>query len=373
MPLIRSYTVNRNAPLAGLHVIRTIDPYAKVWEYLRRFRSVQYCERYLRNLIPVGSPHLALVLTKARQIASIIEQAEQYFNSARDSAWQIRPLLTYYGMVGLAKCLILAGDNGYTLESTNPSSAEQEMHGLSWKTQTPADNAIRDGNGLLDEFCYVRTSTNRSGLYTLLRRCYAINDVPNGSRFSIRELLSLIPDLQREFAMHLQSQPRTWQCESRFGQNVISDRYHVLKFVDYDALLLGTPGAPAMLTQCFPELGTLYAPLGGDQFVSVAECQSADDHIYATKAASGITFAYMRIGGYVLTDSDVDYMLMFILSNLVRYRQDKWSELVNRTNNDDIFLVDSAVELATLKFPRFVLNELEGRDYFFAGQASLWG
>lgn len=373
MPLIRSYRANRNAPLAGLHLIRTVDPYGKAWEYLRRFRSVQHCERYLRLIIPLGSAHLHLVPTKARQIASIVEQAEQYFNSARSSAWEIRPLLTYYGMVGLAKCLILAGDNGYTLESTNPSSAEQEVHGLGWTAHSAADRIIRDGNGLLDEFCYVKTSATRPGLYTLFRRCYAENDLPNGSRFTVKQLLSLIPDLQREFYMHLQAQPRTWHCDSRFGRDVVSDGYHLIRFEQYDALLLGAPGVPATPLQHFPELANLYVPQGEYQFTSVQECRSADDHIYAARAASGLDFAYMRLGGHVLTDADVDYMLMFTLSNLVRYRQDKWSQLVNRTNNDDIFLVDSAVELATLKFPRFVLNELEGTYYFFAGQASFWG
>jgi hypothetical protein len=174
--------------------------------------------------------------------------------------------------------------------------------------------------------------------------------------------------------MHLQAQPRTWRCDSSaFGREAVSDAYHLISFSDYDSLLLGAPGAPAAPIQHFPELATLYAAQGGNQFTSVLECRSADDHVYVARAASGIDFAYMRIGSTVLTDADVDYLLMFILSNLVRYRQDKWSELVNRTNNDEIFLVDSAVELATLKFPRFVLNELEGRDYFFAGQAAFWG
>lgn len=375
MPLIRSYTVNRNAPLAGLHVIRSLDPYGKVWEYLRRFRSVQHCDRYLRHLIPVGSAHAPLVPTKARQIASIVEQAEQYFDSARNSAWEIRPLLTYYGMVGLAKCLILAGDNRYTLESTNPSSAEQEVHGLSWRAHDAADRAIRDGSGLLDEFCYVTSSTNRPGLYTLFRSCYAVNNVPHGTRFTVKELLSLIPDLQREFYMHFNTQPRTWQCDSRFGRDTVTDGYHLLQFHGYDAVLLGTPGVAALPLQYFPELANLYVQQGQGpyQFTSVLECHSADDHIYAARAVSGIDFAYMRLGGHVLTAADVDCLLMFTLSNLVRYRQDKWSELVNRTYNDDIFLVDAAVELATLTFPRFVLNELEGKDYFFAGQASLWG
>ncbi len=30
-------------------------------------------------------------------------------------------------------------------------------------------------------------------------------------------------------------------------------------------------------------------------------------------------------------------------------------------------------ELATLKFPRFVLNELEGKAYFFTGQVCFLG
>lgn len=106
-------------------------------------------------------------------------------------------------MVGLAKCLILAGDNGYPLASTNPTSNEQEIHGLSWRPHSAADHASRNGNGLLDEFCYVRSSPAQPGLYTMFRRCFALTDNPNGTRFSVKDLLTLVPDLQGEVSMHL--------------------------------------------------------------------------------------------------------------------------------------------------------------------------
>jgi YaaC-like Protein len=371
--VIRAYTVNRTPPIAGLHAIRTADKYRKIWEYLGRFRSVQYCTGYLNTLIPAASANFALIGRKSAQIASAVTQAEEYFNSARNASWEIKPLLAYYGMVGLAKCLIVAGDNPYTLESTNPRSSEQASHGLSWRPRTPHDSTDRDGPGLLSEFCYVSSRPTVPGLYTLMRRCYALNDVPSRSRFTVKELVSLVPDLQKEFYIHFQEPPGTWQCRSQFGKNTAADSYHVIEFNDYDAHLFGVGGLAAPIIQQFPELAALYHHEGGRSYSSLALCQSADDHIYVGNSVSGGQFAYMRLNGFVLTNADVDFLLLFILSNLVRYRQDKWSDLVNRNENDEIFLVDSAVELAMISFPLFILNEIEGREYRFLGEFSTWG
>jgi hypothetical protein len=73
----------------------------------------------------------------------------------------------------------------------------------------------------------------------------------------------------------------------------------------------------------------------------------------------------MKLNNIGLCDLDVHFLLMFILSNIVRYRQDKWSNLIHRRENDEMFLIESFLEISAVKFPWLILRELENKDYEF--------
>jgi hypothetical protein len=185
----------------------------------------------------------------------------------------------------------------------------------------------------------------------------------------------LVPDLQKEVYEHLQVPPGTWRCRySQFGVQNVNDTFHRLQFDDYDSILQGAPDLATGLANAFPELVNMYHPSqpAQDTFDSNTQCVSVDDHIYVSRGAIGDQYAFKRIGGIAVTDFDAYFLLMFTLSSLVRYRQDKWAALLARMNNDQIFLVQSAMDLAIIRFPWLVLSELEEKDFIFLAESS-WG
>jgi hypothetical protein len=126
--MIRNYKPNKNPEIAGFDRSRVVDTNQKVWEYIRRYRSVDFVKEILKKEIKINQN---LITIKSNQISSVITQCEQYYHLASTASSEIKPLLLYYGMVGLSKCLILSGDNNITLSSLDANSHTHSTHGLS--------------------------------------------------------------------------------------------------------------------------------------------------------------------------------------------------------------------------------------------------
>lgn len=375
--MIRNYKLNKKPNVSGLDRIRTIDQNNKVWEYLKRYQSTNYVKKKLNKEI-VNNRNLIKV--KSEQISSLMIQCENFYQASTISSPEIKPLILYYGMVGLSKCLILSGDNTFTLSALAPSNRNHSTHGL---TVSPnpgnmVDMMIRDSRHISNEFCYIVTSASRVGLYNLLRQCYSNTIIPNNTRFCVKDLLSYIPEQYKEFLSYFRSKPNTWHCDAHFGVRNINDTIQLIEFRDWDYLIQRARSSERYkntLTRCFPELLTLYAlqPGSDDKYMLNSNATSIDDSIYVSQLQTLETYAFKKYLGYAMSDFDIHFILMYILSNLVRYRQDKWARLIRRVDNDEMFLVESFIEVSQLKFPFLILRELENVDYVFTGQVAIYG
>lgn len=373
--MIRNYKLNKNTRISGLDRIRTTNQNRKVWEYLRRYQSIKYIKKKLKKEIFNNSN---LINTKSEQIASLMVQCENYYKTAELSSIDIKPLLLYYGMVGLSKCLILSGDNSYTLSALAGVNKNHSTHGLTVAPKNTTDQAIRDSKHIVDEFCYTATSRNRKGLYNLLRLCYSDTPIANVTRFCIQDLLSYIPELSKEYFSYFHKKPNSWHCDSHFGISNLSDTVQLIEFRDWDYVIQKSRSNEKYghsIRRCFPELVNLYTlqPNSEDKYKSNHNATSIDDSIYVSQLLTLETYALRKYSGYSVSDFDIHFITMFILSNLVRYRQDKWSRLIRRLDNDEMFIVESFVELSQVKYPFLILRELENRDYVFTGEVATFG
>jgi hypothetical protein len=375
--MIRDYKLNKNSRISGLDRIRAIDQNRKVWEYLKRYQSSSFVQKKLKKEIKVNRN---LIKTKSDQISSLMVQCESYYQASTHSTLEIKPLILYYGMVGLSKCLILSGDNTYTLSALAPSNSDHSTHGLTVAplAGSAADAAIRDGNNIDCEFCYVRTTPNKVGLYNLLRQCYSNTIIPNNTRFSVKDLLSFVPELYKEYQSYFQSKPNVWHCDSHFGVKSLTDSIQLIMFRDWDFVIQrNKPNEKyrATITKCFPELLSLYTlqPNSDDKYMLNNDATSIDDCIYVSQLQTLDTYAFRKYQRFCLSDFDIHFILMYVLSNLVRYRQDKWSRLIRRVDNDEIFLIESFIEISQFKYPYLILRELDNADYVFTGQVATWG
>lgn len=373
--MIRAFKPNKNPPISGLDRIRAQNQNQKVWEYLKRYQSSSFVQKKLRKEIATNR---GLINLKAAQIASLMVQSEKYYEAAASAPLEIKPLILYYGMVGLSKCLILSGDNIYTLSALAPDNRNHSTHGLKFGAQDTNDITIRDGKRISNEFCYVATSPTIIGLYNLLRSCYSNTPIPNNTRFTVQDLLSLIPEIYKEYLAYFRQKPRSWGASANFGANNPNDTIQVIKFVDWyshSQRINRRERYANCILRCFPELNTLYTrePNTDDRFKLNNNAVNIDDYIYVSQLMTLETFALKRLSGFSFSDIDVHFILMYILSNLVRYRQDKWSRLIRRLDNDEMFLVESFIEVSSIKFPYLILRELDNIDYVFTGQVATLG
>lgn|GEM_PF-6718615 len=375
--MIRDYKVDRNPVISGLDSLRTLNQTQKIWEYLKRYQSKQFVTKKLKSEI---SQHKDLISLKSQQIASLMTQSEKYYEAASKAPLEIKPLILYYGMVGLSKCLILSGDNPYTLSALSPDNKNHSTHGLSFGTHIQGnDIPIRDGCKIEDEFCYVISSQKAVGLYNLLRKCYSNTPIPNGYRFTVKEILSFIPEIYKEYQSYFKKRPNSWKCAAgiaKFGAS--QDNIQLIEFESWYYIsqrLRRNEKYLKCIIRCFPELQTEYNPQPNseDRFRLKDSASNIDDFIYVSKLLTLEQFALMKYDNYRFSDIDAHFILMYILSNLVRYRQDKWSRLIRRLDNDQIFLIESFIEISQIKYPYLILRELDNTDYNFIGQVATLG
>jgi hypothetical protein len=370
--MIRNFRPNKNVTISGMDRIRAQNVNHKVWDYLKRYQSSYFVEQKLYWEVKKNKTKLK---EKSLQISSLMVQCEAYYKSVENAPMEIKPLLLYYGMIGLSKCLILAGDNKYTLSAMEKENDAHAIHGVGFTAKNNIERQIRDSDEILNEFCKVQAH----GVYPLLRQCYSDMPVSTvNNKFTVKELLSLIPEFYKEFVLYFNEPPSSWHCHSHMGKHETTDTIQMIEFVDWDYLQHRQNEKekyPDTINRWFPELSEKYEKKEGtdDFFWLKEDAKSVDDYIYVSDLMTLEQYALAKLNGVRLTDIDVHFLLMFILSNLVRYRQDKWAKLIRRQENDQIFLVESFVELSAQKFPLLILRELDNVNYQFSGQVATWG
>jgi hypothetical protein len=374
MPTTRKFIFNKNPRIASLYTMRSTNILGTIWKYLGRYKSIEYTKSVLT---PQVTSHSGLIDKKAEQIAFTIRQAEDFFLSAREGDISIKPLLTYYGILGLAKCLILSGDNPYTLQATQLDYSEHGSHGLSWKANTRDANQVsaRDSEKLSLEFCKAQLS----GVYPLFRNCYADVAIPQNTVIDIKILISLIGENWQLFNSYFSEAPNVYQSDDPKNGDVetIGDKKQIVGHFSGSLFQFhkqGNEDEHQCVERIFPELTTLYDPLGSN-YRSKQEVTAMDSHIVFSRTQTLQGFALIQpFTNFKLTDFDIYFMLFFILSNLCRYLQDKWYKISQRIAvPDEFFLIENLFEIVQYKFPLLILRELEGKDYRFIGDVATLG
>lgn len=379
--LIRHYNP-KPTKLVDRMMLRTPDINQKVWEQLRRFENQDYVESLL--LLPEHKStrmSVAKLQDKREGITYAIRQAESYYEVANRAPIRIRPLLLYYGMLNLSKALILLGKNSYTL-ALDPSNKQLRSHGLSVGSRIPKDKRIRNGVNLLEEFCYPG-----DGVYSLLRQCYSTTPLPVSFRTDVRGLLSLVPEQWQIYQDYFQAQGllpsvvkvRGYHYGDKPGDATtkITDTYQTLVFKDDKLLFMNKKASEKSseqtLKRLFPALATDYTQLHDTMsYSSNTQSTSIDDHIVLSSTLTEGEFALIQSGSANLCDLDIHFMLMYILSNLVRYTPHKWSQLVDSSSVDELFLIEGFLEVSQTKFPNLILNELLGREVLITTPSGRW-
>ncbi len=343
--------------------IWTDAPVSKIWRQLRYFTAAAN----VRNLL-VGQTNsrreerwpVEEASTRAHDVASCVEQADEYFQASRSVGLATRPLLQFYGVEALAKAIILATDRAVTLQdlryhglSTRPSTAAPaDREALQWYAESPGVWTVEE------EF-----AVTNQGVFVHLTRIAGDALTGTGAVMRFRELIRRLPDVVQAYERH-------------YGESS-----HCIRLYERPNVQAGEPFAihfsikeVATLTAVFPEF------LSGFE-----EHRRHSQPGFRALAADAPAPTFGRVvrhsiaGEYfvrphscgIFSSTSVLFAASFILSNIVRYKPAFWMRVLQGADTGAAALVEMVYNVLERRFPQDVLESMWNERFTFGSPAYL--
>jgi hypothetical protein len=344
----------------------------------------------------------------AREIVACLQQGRLFYEAASSSPLEIKPLQLYYGMVGFSKALVLA-------QHLRSLSTLQPAHGLkdiSANNSRIADLRLKiDGSGTFQEFNDVISELNRVSLIMDWTKRVTTIFLPtaksaqlDGIEMSLQETLSRIPRLESLYKM-------------TFGEDALTDR------IDFDGLKIQINDV-----QLFSDRQTLEHMVNrwrtrfpflkkwrldsaqhgwGNSIMYFRNMDNSDidefskehlreqnDSFHAIYQSSdqnksflipecldplaggytgGARYAISPINKLFLSEYSLHYMCLFLLSSLVRYRPQIWTNAISGSSilgesSDDksLSLIELFLDLNRNQIPEMVFAVLNPSEDQYA-------
>lgn len=314
-----------------------------IWEYLERFTYTDLVKNYAFQLRKKEIEDKVI-----NNISSSILQAKEYYLAAKRSTIQISPLLVYYGTINLFSAL-------YSLKTGE--IAEIENHGMFLCKDY-------ENTGYISECRMKGQNPAKGALSVFSKELFDVSDVTQLGMWSLKELLSCIPDIENDF-------------QEIFGK----DNLHVLpiKKEKFDGLELHTiertylkryktakgfmndvPGFLDRYMDCSNSFRDfivhLWIKQGSIQGITVKSIEELNFlPIYLRKNGKKVNLPILLY----------NYMALFILASLCRYCPDKWNPFVLRDTTGERRLLVKYIHYCERAIPNFVLNEIHAKNYIF--------
>lgn len=352
-------------------VTLTNKPYEDMWNHLLLLKSEKNVVNLLSGKMQSSRSIIfsdeELINKKAKQISSSIAQAFEYYTAAATVSINTSPLLYYYGMLSLAKALVVANDETKFLETIN------KYHGLTDKPPKnyQAEEAYRaDASqwALEKEFAFFKP-----GVFSELVNVAEGFKFPEGAIFHLGELLRSDPETQdiyeRVFGHHSNTQyiyslkekdGLLQLCPSTLDQDEFEAKFPMilndfdLQAEPYHEQSLLYLSKNAMLIKELPNYVGFYQPVAGGRYL-----------------IRGVPFQeYGKTKYRYIPIEIMDYVLMFILSRSVRYKQEFWQKTIQGESSGIIGLISMVISNSRFRYPNFILNHLfnEKFEYGITGR-----
>lgn len=320
----------------------------------------------------------------AREISACLQQGRLFYEAAASSSLEIRPLQQFYGMVGFARALVVA----------------QRLHSLSTLKPSHGIRDVSEGNSRIAD---LRVHVDRAGTFQefndvvapLTRLCYIDNATNNrtvslpssdssklyGMELSLREIFSRIPELGPLYRMTFGDDPST---ETILVEQSLQQEGEFRIRIDERELFRSSESLRIIVTRLrrkFPFLdqwrlnsaqhgwgkSIIYFRNMGktaiDEFSepymlfsdgSYEERPVPNDNNKSFLIADGLhplaggyssTAAVSPINDLHVSEFSLQYLALFLLSSLVRYRPQIWTHAISRSTFQEIAPDDQALSL----------------------------
>ncbi|MCB0206494.1 MAG: hypothetical protein KDH89_16865 [Anaerolineae bacterium] len=349
----------------------THQPYNAIWDHILFLSSKANVKKLLvgQTLSNRAQTQIftdnELVEKKSTQIAYSISQAREYYYAADAVSVATSPLLYFYGMLSLAKALIVANDPNLLLD-------EIKYHGLSSRP-IPEDSSCHSDNGdvlTLEDECAVV----KPGVFLHLARLTQGIEIPENHVYCMRQLFSVNPELADSY---VRSYGISSQVQYLYDHQEIYEPYRLTlcpRTIDKTSFERLFPELPndfaceeavrhnqALVYQSkstiteFPRYIGIYSPLPGGRYL----VRGLD---YQSNGAIIVQYTFPEL---------CDYIFMFILSNCVRYKQEFWGKVIRGEESGSIGIMNQAISIARLRFPNFVLSQFYNESFVY-GTTARW-
>jgi YaaC-like Protein len=327
----------------------------EIWQQLLSLESRDITQQWFERI-----HSRQLNVRRAKEINAAAKQAREFFRNANNSNYSVRPLLTFYGVACLSRSLLLllkasGGEEGLT--------ASHGIETVGWGNVLSGDTAeglnqlgnlkIRTRAGLFSDF--VKHTNNRISIHVRSggvdwRLSY---DIPESSEeFSIYDLFSRIPDLQKDYVN---------------VSNVV--RYAFINEMTYS----NDEGFRAKITEeAFSRFQCVYEGFGytvtSESGLCILTCDAetfANElpmfiHTYVHKMFGSIPSLYITepfSGGARYSQLCITYMVSFILGMLVRYYPTHWMSLIQGDKGDTMWpTINRAQQFVEHSYPELVIE-----------------
>ena len=347
----------------------TENPISEIWKQLKFISYRENCRNLLIGKISSGRSLIfdaadASLERKVIEVSMCIQQGIEYFCAANQVTLNTSPLLVYYGMLSLAKAVIVANANNLFIDDI-------EYHGLSAKPNNEMLKEFRRNKSnwcIENEFAIVN-----GGVFNELNNVLAPDSVlPTKSIIRVKDCLSCIPEIKELY-------------EKYYGEHANSfDMYDELRQCQRDPSKIEFAVGPGENS----EILFKYVPEIADNFNHYTEkmhgiapyfCSKnnmAKESIdYFANYCSCVGGRYFLCGlkyelnGHIekkiIDQALIDYILLFILGEQVRYHQDFWGEMVQGEKSGTLGLLDVYLDIVKRRYPNEILNKLFGERFTY--------
>jgi hypothetical protein len=340
----------------------------------------------------------------ANEIVACLQQGRMFFEAARNSPIEIRPLQSFYGIVGFSKAIILARYvKGYEtlvqshgLKDISPANARIESLELKILKRGTFQQ-FNDVISTMDQVQYFEKST----MPVFYKIPSDVSDKITDMKINIKEILSRIPGLERLYQDTFSEHPKNWPILLNYRDEynglvelriddpqIFTDReslktivqkwrakhpflenwrlyeathawgYSILIFVSYDK-----SGTDEFAEKVLIEENGSFR---GERDIRLDRSYKRIDFLKSLPPLSGglkgssphMIEAYE---GAFISEYALHYLGMFLLSSLVRYRPQIWrhaitSSLTGEKTADDkaLALVENFLDLSIFEFVAMV-------------------
>ncbi len=331
------------AKIVSEEKIHTEKPLDELWLQLRLFESEYYSKQFFKEKHDEINDEELEKLSVI--IASNLKQAHEYYSAASSVSILTSPLLYYYGMMCLTNVLWAS------LNKTQPIGLS---HGLKSKAES-TDNQL-----LSNEYVTV----HKKGSFPELHSCFSDFPITEGTKFNIKDVLSVIPELKTLYENIYNERSRC--IEVVRNQNGFS--YDRKEFLHFQEILknnkdffeqLNVPLYNQIDTQLKQTIQIIYSGINDKTIFEYPLQKSMNGEIFFTfPLNAGNTV-------YAIPEASAHFMVMHCLGMLVRYEPVKWLQIVGGKLSSDINLINQFIEISKRKFPNMVLNGLLGKEMQF--------